>query len=103
VRRQVIIHWGISSFFGFGVYGLNLALNWWLDPQIEPICSTPIRRDQIRLDPLRQLALEPFLANSQRFQDSLKAAAGTASRPPCLCWPASTTPSAWCWPRTTCN
>jgi glycosyltransferase involved in cell wall biosynthesis len=77
VRRQVIIHWGISSFFGFGVYGLNLALNWWLDPQIEPLCSAPIRRDQIRLDPLRQRALEPFLANSQRFQDSLKAAAGT--------------------------
>ncbi|WP_181703865.1 glycosyltransferase family 4 protein [Chthonobacter albigriseus] len=64
MRRRVVIHWGISSFFGWGVYGLNLALHWSRDPELEPIASMPIREDQIAVDPLKRLALQPFLVQS---------------------------------------
>ncbi|WP_237152753.1 glycosyltransferase family 4 protein [Oryzibacter oryziterrae] len=76
MRRRVVIHWGISSFFGWGVYGLNLALNWSRDPSIEPLCSFPIPPSQIAVDPVRQLALSNFLRVSGEFVESLRAHAG---------------------------
>jgi len=63
-RRPVIIHWGISSFFGWGIYGLNLALNWSADPLLEPVTSFPLQSDQIVVDPLRQRALSGFFRAS---------------------------------------
>ena len=35
MTQPVIIQWSISSFFGWGVYGLNLALHWAGDPAID--------------------------------------------------------------------
>ena len=49
MRSQVLIHWGISSFYGWGVYGLNLALNWSLDPDLEPVCSLPVSYTHLTL------------------------------------------------------
>ena len=57
MRFQVLIHWGISSYYGWGVYGLNLALNWSLDPDLEPVCSIPVRGSEIALDPLKKTSL----------------------------------------------
>jgi glycosyltransferase involved in cell wall biosynthesis len=78
MRRKVIIQWGISSFFGWGVYGLNLAIHWGNDPEIEPLCSVPLRPGSIEVDALRRRALEPFLQGSAAFQAQLAAHAGTA-------------------------
>lgn len=72
MRQQVIIHWGISSFFGWGIYGLNLALAWSEDPEIRPTCSRPIRVSDISLDPLRMLRFQDFLADSVQFDTQLK-------------------------------
>ena len=69
---QVLIHWGISSYFGWGVYGLNLALHWSNDPDLEPVCSRPIQTSGISLDPLRFRLLQPFIEESARFDDRLK-------------------------------
>ena len=74
MRRQVVIHWGISSFFGFGVYGLNLALAWARDPDVRPVCSLPVDPRQIAVDPLRRRAIEPFLRDSAAFQATFGAA-----------------------------
>lgn len=74
MRRQVVIHWGISSFFGFGVYGLNLALAWARDPDVRPVCSLAVDPRQIAVDPLRRRALEPFLRDSAAFQATFAAA-----------------------------
>ena len=82
MRRRVIIHWGISSFFGWGVYGLNLASSWSRDPDVEPVCSFPIQADQIRVDPLRQLALQPFLNASADFQAAIEAGQGSRRSEP---------------------
>ena len=72
MRQQVIIHWGISSFFGWGVYGLNLALAWAEDPEILPTCSRPIRLSEVSLDPLRMLRLQEFLQDSSQFDTQLR-------------------------------
>jgi glycosyltransferase involved in cell wall biosynthesis len=72
MRQTTIINWSISSFFGWGVYGLNLVLNWAGDPDIEPVGSLPIDPNQIAVDALRKRRLEPFLADSAHFVDRLR-------------------------------
>ncbi|WP_075217563.1 glycosyltransferase family 4 protein [Mongoliimonas terrestris] len=73
MRRRVVIHWGVSSFFGWGVYGLNLALHWSLDPLVEPLTSYPLRPDQVVVDPLKERLLAPFRAESRGLQEKLAA------------------------------
>jgi glycosyltransferase involved in cell wall biosynthesis len=70
-RTPVIINWEISSFFGWGVYGLNLALNWASDFRLDPVCSFPISSQNIVVDPLRQRRLEKFFQNSNTLADHL--------------------------------
>ena len=72
MRSQVLIHWGISSFYGWGVYGLNLALNWSLDSDLEPVCSLPLRLSEISLDPLKKNILNNFFSESASFEARLK-------------------------------
>ncbi len=80
MTQPVIIQWSISSFFGWGVYGLNLGLHWAADPMIEPVCVAPIDAGQIDIDPLRQRAILPFLIRSIQFQAQLAPHAnGTAT------------------------
>ena len=80
MTQPVMIQWSISSFFGWGVYGLNLALHWAGDPTIEPVCVAPIDAGQIEIDPLRQRAILPFLIRSMQFQAQISCHAnGTAT------------------------
>ncbi len=76
MRRQAIIHWGISSYFGWGVYGLNLARAWVEDPELEPLAALPVREADLVVDPLGRLALRPFLERSRAFQAQLERLAG---------------------------
>lgn len=69
--QSVIIQWSVSSFFGWGVYGLNLALHWGQDPALEPVCAAPFDAGQIALDPLRERAILPFLVRSLEFQQQI--------------------------------
>jgi glycosyltransferase involved in cell wall biosynthesis len=71
MTRSVMIQWSISSYFGWGVYGLNLALQWAGDPTIAPVCVSPIDAGKIDIDPLRQRAILPFLIRSLEFQAQL--------------------------------
>jgi glycosyltransferase involved in cell wall biosynthesis len=80
MRRQAIIHWGISSFFGWGVYGLNLARAWVGDPEIEPLAALPIREADLVVDPLTRLALRPFLERSRGLEAQLARYAGQEVR-----------------------
>jgi glycosyltransferase involved in cell wall biosynthesis len=84
MAQPVMIQWSISSFFGWGVYGLNLALHWAGDPTIEPVCVAPIDAGQIEIDPLRQRAILPFLIRSMQFQAQISRhtnGSATASAP----------------------
>jgi glycosyltransferase involved in cell wall biosynthesis len=71
MRARVVINWSVSSFTGWGVYGLNLALHWSRDPDLEPMTSIPMLPDDIAVDPIQRRALAPFLALSQALQTNL--------------------------------
>jgi len=71
LRRPVLIGWSLSSFTGWGVYGVNLALAWAADPDLQPVAARPIFGSEIALDPLRRLAFGGVAAESQRFQTRL--------------------------------
>jgi glycosyltransferase involved in cell wall biosynthesis len=71
MRQRVVINWSMSSFFGWGVYGLNLALQWVNDPDIEPMTSVPPRPSEICVNPLQRHALEPFFALSETLRGVL--------------------------------
>lgn len=76
--RPVIIHWQMSSFFGWGVYGLNLAVNWVNDPDVRPLFAAPLSLNQLAIDAMRLRLLEPVFAASQDFQNRLQGYAGKA-------------------------
>jgi glycosyltransferase involved in cell wall biosynthesis len=63
---KLVFDWQVSAFFGWGVYGLNLALELARDPTIEARTSRPIEPRQIGVDALRASALLPFLARSSQ-------------------------------------
>jgi glycosyltransferase involved in cell wall biosynthesis len=75
-RSPVLIHWTVSSYSGWGVYGLNLALAWAGDPVLDPVCSRRLLADQIEVDPLRRRAIMPFLNATFAFHERLKTQAG---------------------------
>lgn len=70
MRQRVAVNWSVSSFFGWGVYALNLALQWSADPEIELMSTVPINREELVADPIRLHALRPFLALSRALQDA---------------------------------
>ena len=68
MTQRVVIQWTLSSYYGWGIYGLNLALNWATDPSIEAISAANIRLDQISIDAIRRQALMPFFRRSIDLQ-----------------------------------
>jgi glycosyltransferase involved in cell wall biosynthesis len=61
---KLSIDWGVSSYYGWGVYGLNLALECAKDESIELYSEAPLKPDDIVVDPLRKRALVPFIKRS---------------------------------------
>lgn len=87
MRRKVVMNWGVSSSYGWGVYGLNLALAWAQDPDLSLVCAWPVH-DELFLDPVRRGVLVPFLRESSGFQAQLEAFDGgevTAQSPVLTC------------------
>jgi len=68
--KQVILSWPISTSHGWGIYGLNLALNWAADRDIELLTAYDCPDTDI--DPLRASALLPFLKRSVALQADLR-------------------------------
>lgn len=75
MRRNIYLNYPITPLFGWGVYGLNLALAWVNDPDVFPVCSRELA-PMPGLDPLRRRALQPFLNESRQFHTRLKEHAG---------------------------
>jgi hypothetical protein len=68
MAQPLIIQWSLDSYSGFGIYGLNLALNWAADASLEATYSSPINLDRIYIDPLRRQSLVQIIARSFRLQ-----------------------------------
>jgi glycosyltransferase involved in cell wall biosynthesis len=71
MRQRVVVNWSLSSFFGWGIYGLNLALQWSNDPDIELMGSIPVAPEDISVNSIQRRALKPFLDLSKALQKSL--------------------------------
>jgi glycosyltransferase involved in cell wall biosynthesis len=74
------MNWGVSSYFGWGVYGLNLALAWARDPDMALVALRPVDPGQLALDPVRLRALGPFIAESRSVRAQLAGRAGQELR-----------------------
>jgi hypothetical protein len=72
----ITLQWSPSSTSGWGVYGLNIALNWAADADLVARFSGALNESQIVLDPLRARVLPPVLARSREFVSTLEAHAG---------------------------
>lgn len=72
VRSPIFIQWQPSSFFGWGIYGLNLFLEWAVDSDWIPRTTVPFDVRQIVIDGLRWQRLQPLLADSQRLQNEIQ-------------------------------
>ena len=72
----------MSSAFGWGVYGLNVGLNWAADPDLAPVFSLPVNERDIALDPVRASVLAPVIAQSRAFAAQLEPYAGKHVRIP---------------------
>ncbi|THD78780.1 MAG: glycosyltransferase [Phenylobacterium sp.] len=72
LRRKVTITWQVSSYFGWGVYGLNLALNWARDPQVQLVCAQEVTAADVAVDPLAWTVLRPFVRASAELARSFQ-------------------------------
>jgi glycosyltransferase involved in cell wall biosynthesis len=71
MAKHVLLGWQISTVHGWGVVGLNLALNWASDQQIES-AATAFDLALIDVDPIQKCALAPFIKRSQEVQKVLQ-------------------------------
>ncbi len=71
-RVPVFFQWMPSSFFGWGVYGINLMLSWANDPEIVPVCSGPIVESKIVLDEAARRSIAEILERSRQLHAQLE-------------------------------
>jgi glycosyltransferase involved in cell wall biosynthesis len=74
-RLPVVLSWAPSGLHGWGIYGLNLALHWAGDPDIEPLCAAAIDPAAFTACPGAQ-GLERFLQRSGALATRLAGAGG---------------------------
>ena len=63
---RISLGWTCSSYFGWGVYCLNLALQWSKRKEIEAQSIFPVQAAQIEIDALARRSLLPFFERSGR-------------------------------------
>ena len=76
---RVLFNWEVSSYFGWGVYGLNLLLAWADRPDLQAATLAPLHASAIDVDPLELRRLSTALHRSLTIQAELKAIAGQAA------------------------
>jgi glycosyltransferase involved in cell wall biosynthesis len=80
LRRSVVITWDVSSYHGWGVYGLNLALHWARDPDLKLTCGHAVRPETLSVDPLTAQLLGPFIRDSAQLAQSCAANPGGSAQ-----------------------
>jgi len=83
-ESRVLFNWALSSYFGWGVYGVNLLLAWAGRTDLLPATLIPFRPEQVDLDALDQARIAPALQRSREVQDGLKHLQAQAARASCL-------------------
>ena len=75
-KEPLIFQWGVSSYFGWGVYGLNLIRHLADDPFFTPIPACPVARETITLNESGWQSVGPILTLAEQFQAALRLSAG---------------------------
>jgi glycosyltransferase involved in cell wall biosynthesis len=78
-RRPLVFSWGVSSFFGWGIYGLNLMLHLAEHRGIVPLCTSRFGPGDVALDPLRNRRLAAMSEYSAPLWTALDQAEGPAA------------------------
>lgn len=63
---KIMFDWGVSSLYGWGVYGLNMAIEF-SRMQVEALTSFPIKSDQIFVDKIRKTVIREFIVRSHQY------------------------------------
>jgi len=71
-RKPIVFNWGVSSFFGWGLNGMNLALSLAASADFYPLVALPSPLADCILDPLRQARLESFMDASAALWNTLQ-------------------------------
>ena len=66
-----ILNWQPSSVHGWGVYGLNLALNWVREGRLRPIFSQAFQMELIQLDPIRRSIFQSIHDATEELKSQL--------------------------------
>jgi glycosyltransferase involved in cell wall biosynthesis len=72
-RTPLVFSWGVSSYFGWGLYGLNLALTLAVHPRFSPVGAIPFGPGDLVLDPLRENLIQDVGALSAELWNALGA------------------------------
>lgn len=75
-KSSVLFNWEVSSYFGWGIYGLNLMLAWADRPELQVATLATLSASAIDVDPLELRKIGPSLHRSLAVQAELKASAG---------------------------
>jgi glycosyltransferase involved in cell wall biosynthesis len=70
-RQPLLFNWGVSSFYGWGIYGLNLVLALADHPDYAPFAAMQVPPAEVVLDPLRQLRFAAAVAESADIWQAL--------------------------------
>ena len=76
MRRKVLMNWGISSYYGWGVYGLNLALAWARDPEVMLVPAWRPNPQDLAIDPVRMRMLAATMREAAQVEAQLQAFRG---------------------------
>jgi hypothetical protein len=68
ISGTVIRDWELSSYFGWGVYGLNLMLNWSLQQTAPLITTVPVNESAIDLIAFEWALIRSAADRSRNFQ-----------------------------------
>jgi glycosyltransferase involved in cell wall biosynthesis len=72
IRPTVMFHWQPTSFHGWGVYGLNLMLNWARRSDLSVCCSCPLDLSLLDLNPVERWAIDSILIESREANMRLR-------------------------------
>jgi glycosyltransferase involved in cell wall biosynthesis len=75
--RSIVFQWGASSYFGWGIIGLNLMLEWARRRQGVALCASAFFRENLVINPLEAGEIEQSVARSTQLAASLEPYAGT--------------------------
>ena len=72
-KQLVVFDWGVSSFYGWGIYGLNLMLSWLPRQDFQAVSAAQINPADIVLGPVEWAVIKPLIEASRSLVEGRSA------------------------------